>query len=71
MDERIQVHQLRQFLQTSAVMNPEGWSHCFSTSWGRRPRPTQSATRVDFLLVQYFSQLAPTGIDDAEWIWRM
>jgi len=66
MDERIQVHQLRQFLQTSAVMNPEGVVTLLQHFLGKTPKTDAVRDKVDFLLVQYFSQLAPTGIDDAE-----
>jgi len=66
MDQHIQVHQLRQFLQTSASVNQEGLLalvHHFLT------HPLKSDAmrdKIDFLLVQYFSQLAPTGVSDAE-----
>jgi hypothetical protein len=66
MDERIQVHQLRQFLQTSAVMNPEGVLVLLQHFLGKTPKSDAIRDKVDFLLVQYFSQLAPTGVDDAE-----
>jgi hypothetical protein len=66
MDERIQVHQLRQFLQTSAAMNPEGVLVLLQHFLGKTPKSDAIRDKVDFLLVQYFSQLAPTGVDDAE-----
>jgi hypothetical protein len=66
MDERIQVHQLRQFLQTSAVMNPEGVLVLLQHFLGKTHKSDAIRDKVDFLLVQYFSQLAPTGVDDAE-----
>jgi hypothetical protein len=66
MDERIQVHQLRQFLQTSAVMNPEGVLTLLQHFLAKTPKTDAIRDKADFLLVQYFSQLAPTGIDDAE-----
>jgi hypothetical protein len=66
MDERIHVHQLRQFLQTSAAMNPEGVLVLLQHFLGKTLKNDAVRDKVDFLLVQYFSQLAPTGVDDAE-----
>ena len=66
MDERIQVHQLRQFLQTSSVMNPEAVLALLQHFLTKVPKTDAIRDKIDFLLVQYFSQLAPTGIDDSE-----
>ena len=66
MDERIQVHQLRQFLQTSSVMNPEAVLALLQHFLAKNPKTDAIRDKIDFLLVQYFSQLAPTGIDDSE-----
>ncbi len=66
MDERIQVHQLRQFLQTSAVMNPESVLALLQHFLAKTPKTDGVRDKADFLLVQYFSQLAPSGLDDAE-----
>jgi hypothetical protein len=66
MDERIQVHQLRQFLQTNAVMTPEGVLVLLQHFLAKTPKSDAVRDKIDFLLVQYFSQLAPTGIDDSE-----
>src|SRR5579863_6265819 len=66
MDERIQVHQLRQFLQTSSVMNPEAVLALLQHFLAKTPKTDSIRDKIDFLLVQYFSQLAPTGIDDSE-----
>jgi hypothetical protein len=66
MDGLIQVHQMRQFLQTSSLVNAEGLVALIQHFVAL---PTKNATvrdKVDFLLVQYFSQLAPTGVNDAE-----
>jgi hypothetical protein len=66
MDERIQVHQLRQFLQTNAVVTPEGVLVLLQHFLAKTPKTDAIRDKIDFLLVQYFSQLAPTGIDDSE-----
>jgi hypothetical protein len=66
MDGRIQVHQLRQFLQTSSVMNPEAVLALLQHFLTKTPKTDAIRDKIDFLLVQYFSQLAPTGVDDSE-----
>jgi hypothetical protein len=66
MDGRIQVHQLRQFLQTSAAINPEGVLALLQHFLAKTTRTDAIRDKIDFLLVQYFSQLAPTGVDDSE-----
>ena len=66
MDERIQVHQLRQFLQTSSLVNPEGLNSLLQHYLAKAVKTDAIRDKIDFLLVQYFSQLAPSGIPDAE-----
>jgi hypothetical protein len=66
MDERIQVHQLRQFLQTSSIMNPEAVLALLQHFLAKPKKSDAIRDKIDFLLVQYFSQLAPTGVDDSE-----
>jgi hypothetical protein len=66
MDERVQVHQLRQFLQTSALANPESLLDLLQHFLGKVQKSDTVRDKIDFLLVQYFSQMAPTGLDDAE-----
>jgi len=66
MDQRVQVHQLRQFLQTSALVTPESLLNLLQHFLAKTPKTDGIRDKVDFLLVQYFSQMAPTGLDDAE-----
>jgi len=66
MDERIQVHQLRQFLQTSSLVNQEGLLDLVQHFLTKKTKTSSIRDKIDFLLVQYFSQLAPTGLADAE-----
>jgi len=66
MDDKIQVHQLRQFLQTSALVNPEGLLALLQHFLAKGAKNEVVRDKVDFLLVQYFSQLAPAGLVDAE-----
>jgi len=66
MDGRIQVHQLRQFLQTSSLVTQEGVLTLLQHFLAKTAKNETIRDKVDFLLVQYFSQLAPTGLDDAQ-----
>jgi hypothetical protein len=64
MDEKIQVHQLRQFLQTSSLVEAEGLVALLKHFLAKAPRTDSSRDKIDFLLVQYFSQSAPTELED-------
>jgi hypothetical protein len=64
MDEKIQVHQLRQFLQTSSLVNADGLVALLQHFLAKSARNDSARDKIDFLLVQYFSQGAPTDLDD-------
>jgi hypothetical protein len=66
MDGRIQVHQLRQFLQTSSIVTQEGVLALLQHFLSKTDKNDTVRDKVDFLLVQYFSQLAPSGLEDAQ-----
>ena len=66
LDQHIQVHQMRQFLQTSSLVNPEGLLNLLQHFLAKTARTDIMRDKIDFLLVQYFSQLAPSGVSDAE-----
>ena len=66
MDDRIQVHQLRQFLQTSSLVVPEGLIALLQHFLAKTERTDAARDKIDFLLVQYFSQSAPTDLSDDE-----
>jgi hypothetical protein len=66
MDRLIQVHQLRQFLQTSSLVTQEGLVTLLQHFLAKATRTDAVRDKIDFLLVQYFSQLAPSGVSDAE-----
>jgi hypothetical protein len=66
MDNAIQVHQLRQFLQTNSLVTPEGLVSLLQHFIGKQAKTEVVRDKIDFLLVQYFSQMAPSGLDDAE-----
>jgi hypothetical protein len=66
MDELVQVHQLRQFLQTSSLINEEGIEGLLEHFLAKPHKTDVIRDKIDFLLVQYFSQLAPASLTDAE-----
>jgi len=66
MDQSIQVHQLRQFLQTSSLVDQDGLVALAQHFLAKPNKNDAVRDKIDFLLVQYFSQLAPTGLPDAE-----
>jgi len=66
MDNSVQVHQLRQFLQTNAVVTQDGLEALLQHFLAKSEHTDILRDKIDFLLVQYFSQIAPTGINDAE-----
>jgi hypothetical protein len=65
MDDKIQVHQLRQFLQTSSLVDPDGLIALLQHFLAKTTRNDSVRDKIDFLLVQYFSQSAPTELDDS------
>jgi hypothetical protein len=66
MDQHIQVHQMRQFLQTSSLVSQEAVLFLAQHFLGKTAKTDAVRDKLDFLLVQYFSQLAPSGLSDAE-----
>jgi hypothetical protein len=66
MDGAIQVHQLRQFLQTSSLVSQEGIVALLQHFLAKSTKSDATRDKIDFLLVQYFSQIAPAGLNDAE-----
>src|SRR5690242_1755240 len=66
MDNAIQVHQLRQFLQTNTQVNSAGLITLLQHFLAKTTKTDIVRDKIDFLLVQYFSQIAPTGVDDSE-----
>ncbi|HET9307696.1 MAG TPA: hypothetical protein VFO46_16880 [Candidatus Sulfotelmatobacter sp.] len=66
MDNAIQVHQLRQFLQTNTQVNSAGLIALLQHFLAKAAKTDIVRDKIDFLIVQYFSQIAPTGVDDSE-----
>jgi hypothetical protein len=66
MDQRIHPHQLRQYLQTSGPMHEEVVRELLLHYLGKRQHTEPDRDKVDFLMVQFFSQLAPSDLPDAD-----
>jgi hypothetical protein len=66
MDERIQVHQLRQFLQTSPIVDQEAVLALLQHLLASPVRSDSSRDKIDFMLVQYFNLALPMALDDEE-----
>ena len=64
MDGLIQIHQLRQFAQTSANMNEGALRDLLAHHLNKNPRSGTDRDKVDFLLVQLFSQNTPLNAAD-------
>jgi hypothetical protein len=64
MDQRVQVHQLRQFLQSSPLADQEGLLELLRHFLAGSTRSDATRDKIDFLLVQYFSTAAPGELDD-------
>jgi len=65
-DERIQVHQLRQFLQTTPLTTQEVLQTILVHHLQKEKRSASDRDKIDFLLVQFFSHCAPSGLDDGD-----
>ena len=65
-DAQIQVHQLRQFLQTTPLANEGVLRHLLLRHMHKAVKSTSDRDKTDFLLVQYFSRCAPSGLEDTD-----
>jgi hypothetical protein len=65
-DSHIQVHQLRQFLQTTTLANEAVLRELLTHHLHKAVKASSDRDKIDFLLVQYFSLCAPSGLEDAD-----
>jgi hypothetical protein len=65
-DQRIPVHQLRQFLQTTNLASDEALRILLLHHLQQPEHSGSDRDKVDFLLVQYFSLAAPSRMEDAD-----
>jgi len=65
-DNRIQVYQLRQFLQTTMLAGDDSLQKLLVHYLRKKERNDSDRDKVDFLLVQFFSHVAPSRLEDAD-----
>jgi len=65
-DVQIQVHQLRQFLQTTPLANEAVLRQLLVHHLHKTAKSASDRDKTDFLLVQYFSLCLPSGLEDAD-----
>src|SRR5246127_48771 len=65
MDERIQIHQLRQFLQTTTMVTPQLLQTLLLHHLHKDEKSPADRDKIDFLLVQLFSLAAPSRLEDS------
>ena len=66
MDEKIQIQHLRQFAQTSSLVNETVLRDLLLHNLAKKTRAPQDRDQVDFLLVQLFSEQAPEDFSEAD-----
>jgi len=66
LDERILVHQLRQFLQTTTLASDDDLRALLMHHLHKPTHSTADRDKTDFLLVQFFSHCAPSRLEDAD-----
>lgn len=65
MDQRIQIHQLRQFLQTTTLITPQLLQTLLLHHLHKDEKSPSDRDKIDFLIVQLFSLAAPSRLDDS------
>lgn len=65
-DSRVQVHQLRQFLQTTTIGSDEALRVLLVHHLTKQKHSDSDRDKIDFLLVQYFSHCAPSRLEDTD-----
>jgi hypothetical protein len=66
MDQRIQVYQLRQFLQTTTLSSEEGLRAMLEHHLHKAERNHADRDKIDFLLAQFFSHSAPSHLESTD-----
>ena len=65
-DAQVQVHQLRQFLQTTPLASEAVLRSLTQHHLQKTLKTPSDRDKIDFLLVQYFSLCAPCGLEDSD-----
>src|SRR6266853_581991 len=65
-DSKIQLPQLRQFLQSTPLANEAVLRQLLQHHMQKSVKSSSDRDKTDYLLVQYFSLCAPSGLDDSD-----
>lgn len=65
-DSQIQVHQLRQFLQSTSLASEAVLRQLLRHHMHKSVKSSSDRDKTDYLLVQYFSLCAPSGLEDSD-----
>ena len=65
-DSQIQVHQLRQFLQSTLLADEAVLRQLLLHHMQKSVKSASDRDKTDYLLVQYFSLCAPSGLEDTD-----
>ena len=65
-DSQIQVHQLRQFLQSTVLADEAVLRQLLLHHIHKSVKSSSDRDKTDYLLVQYFSLCAPSGLEDTD-----
>jgi hypothetical protein len=65
-DSQIQVHQLRQFLQSTSLASEAVLRRLLQHHMQKSVKSSSDRDKTDYLLVQYFSLCAPSGLEDSD-----
>jgi len=65
-DNRIQPHQLRQFLQNSGPVDGDALQHLLLHHLDQKHHSDLDRDKVDFLLIQFFSQCTASDVSDSD-----
>ena len=65
-DGRIQVYQLRQFLQTTSLATQQSLQTLLLHHLRKAKKTASDRDKLDFLLVQYFSHCAPSRLEESD-----
>jgi hypothetical protein len=65
-DSQIQVHQLRQFLQSTSLASEAVLRQLLQHHMQKSVKSSSDRDKTDYLLVQYFSLCAPSGLEDSD-----
>src|SRR5215813_3435042 len=63
-DNRVQVWQLRQLLQSTSLQNEENLRYLVARHLDKNNKSEADKDKIDFLLVQYFAHCAPHGLSE-------